>query len=154
MIQAALHPHVRHSVILPKGHHVSHLLVKHYHEKVCHQGRGMTINEICANGFWILGDSSEVSSLIFKCVNCSKFQKSNQEQKMADLLLERMETTPPFMYSGMDCFRPFYVKEGRKELKKYRLIFTRMCSRAIHKEVLDNLTTASFMNVLRCFIAI
>lgn len=66
---------------------------------------------------------------------------------MANLPLKRMESTPPFMYSGMDYFRPFYVKEVMKGLKKYRFIF-------IHREVLDNLTAASFQNVLRCFIAI
>lgn len=36
---------------------------------------------------------------------------------MSDLPRERIENTPPFTYSGMDCFGPFYVKEGRKELK-------------------------------------
>lgn len=102
----------------------------------------------------ILGCSSEVSSLIFKCIKCRKFRKCNQEQKMADLPPERMEATPPFTYSGMDCFGPFYVKDGRKELKRYGLLFTCMCSRAIHIEVLDDLSTDAFLNALRCFIAI
>nr|XP_055051225.1 uncharacterized protein LOC129437096 [Misgurnus anguillicaudatus] len=73
---------------------------------------------------------------------------------MADLPEERMEMTPPFTYCGIDCFGPFYVKEARKELKKYGLIFTCMCSRAIHIEMLDDLTTDAFINALRGFIAI
>ncbi|KAI5085315.1 hypothetical protein C0J45_23790, partial [Silurus meridionalis] len=88
--QAELHPHVKHPVILPKGHHVSRLLIKHFHEKVHHQGRGMTINEIRSNGFWILGCSSEVSSLIYKCIKCKKLRKCYQEQRMGDLPPERM----------------------------------------------------------------
>ena len=154
LTQAALHPHVKHPAILPKGHHVSRLLIKHYHEKIQHQGRGMTINELRSNGIWVLGCSSEVSSLIFNCIKCRKFRKHSQEQKMADLPHERMEATPPFVYSGMDCFGPFYVKDGRKELKRYGLLLTCMCSRAIHIEVLDDLTTDAFLNALRCFIAI
>lgn len=154
LTQATLHPHVKHPAILPKGHHVSRLLIKYYHEKVKHQGRGMTINELCSNGIWILGCSSEVSSFIFKCIKCRKFRKCNQEQKMADLPPERMEATPPFTYSGMDCFGPFHVKDGRKELKRYGLLFTCMCSRAIHIVVLDDLSTDAFLNALRCFIAI
>ncbi len=154
LTQAELHPHVKHPAILPKGHHVSRLLIKHFHEKMQHQGRGMTLNEIRSNGIWILGCSSEVSSLIYKCTKCRKLRKCNQEQKMADLPPERMETTPPFTYSGMDCFGPFYVKEGRRELKRYGLLFTCMCSRAIHLEVLDDLSTDAFLNALRCFIAI
>ncbi|KAK3508187.1 hypothetical protein QTP70_016054, partial [Hemibagrus guttatus] len=39
LTQAELHPHVKHLAILPKGHHVSRLLIKHFHEKVQHQGR-------------------------------------------------------------------------------------------------------------------
>ena len=154
LTEAALHPHVKHPLILPKGHHVSRLLIKHFHEKVLYQGRGMTINELRSNGIWILGCSSEVSSFIFRCVKCRKFRKCTQEQKMSDLPLERMEATPPFTYSGMDCFGPFYVKDGRKELKRYGVLFTCMCSRAIHIEMLDDLTSDAFLNALRCFIAL
>lgn len=154
LTKAELHPHIKHPAILPKKHHVSHLLIKHFHEKVQHQGRGMTINEIRSNGVWILGCSSEVSSFIYKCIKCRKLRKCNQEQRMADLPPERMEATAPFTYSGMDCFGPFYVKEGRRELKRYGLLFTCMCSRAVHLEVLDDLSTDAFLNALRCFISI
>ena len=65
-----------------------------------------------------------------------------------------METAPPFTYCGMDCFGPFYVKEGRKELKRYGLLLTCMCSRAVHVEMLDDMTTDAFINALRSFIAI
>lgn len=123
--RAEVHPCAKHPVILPKEHHVSRLLVKHFQERVRHQGHCLTINEICSNGFWILGCGSELSSLIYKCIKCRKLRKCNQEQMMADLPPERMETT--FTYSGMDCFGPFYVKERKKELKKYGLLFTCMC---------------------------
>ena len=154
LTRAALHPYVKHPAILPKGHHVSRLLIKHFHERICHQGRGMTMNEIRSNGIWILGRSSEVSSIIYKCVKCRKYRKCIQEQIMADLPPERLEPTPPFTYSGMDCFGPFYVKDGRKELKRYGLLFTCMCSRAVHIEVLDDLSSDAFLNALRCFISI
>lgn len=73
---------------------------------------------------------------------------------MANLPSERMETTPPFTYCGMDCFGPFYIKEGRKELKRYGLLFTCLCSRAVHIELLDDLSTDAFLNSLRAFIAL
>lgn len=154
LTRASLHPYVKHPAILPKEHHVSRLLLKHFHEKIHHQGRGMTVNEIRANGIWIVGCSSEVSSFIHKCVKCRKYRKSSQEQKMSDLPSERMEATPPFTYSGMDCFGPFYVKERRKDIKRYGLLFTCMCSRAIHIEVLEDLSMDCFLNALRCFISI
>lgn len=44
--------------------------------------------------------------------------------------------------------------EGRKELKRYGLLFTCLCSRAVHIELLDNLSTDAFLNSLRAFIAL
>nr|XP_054606831.1 uncharacterized protein LOC129166991 [Nothobranchius furzeri] len=152
--QSALHPHIKHPVILPKNSHISSLLVKHFHERIHHQGRGMTVNELRANGWWILGSSGIVSSHIFKCVKCRKYRRCTETQKMGDLPQDRMETMPPFTYTGMDCFGPIYVKEGRKEDKRYGLLLTCLCSRAIHIEMLDDMTTDAFINALRAFIAI
>ena len=73
---------------------------------------------------------------------------------MSDLPKERTEPSPPFTFVGMDCFGPIMVKNGRKEVKRYGLIFTCLCSRAIHLEMLDDLSTDIFINSLRCFIAI
>lgn len=146
LTHAALHLHVRHPAILPKDSQISNLLIKHYHEQVCHQGRAMTMNELRSNGFWILGCSKAVSSQIYKCTKYRKFRRPTEEQRMADLLQECMETIPPFTYCGMDWFGPFYIKEGRKKLKHYELLFTCMCSGAVYVEMLDDLPTDTFVN--------
>ena len=144
----------RHPVILPKAHHVTALIIDHFHKKVQHQGRGITMNEIRSNGIWVLSLSSAVSSLIHKCVKCRRQRRPLEDQKMANLPMDRVEPSPPFTYRGMDCFGPFVIKEGRREMKKYAVIFTCMNSRAVHIKVLDDMTTDAFLNVLRCFIAI
>lgn len=151
---AALHPETKHPLILPKDSHVYNLLIKHHHERVQHQGRGMTINELRSSGLWIIGCSSLVSSYIYKCTQCRKFRRGTEVQRMGDLPPERLEATPPFTYCGIDCFGPFNIKEGRKDLKRYGLLLTCLCSRAVHIEVLDDLSTDAFINSLRAFIAI
>lgn len=154
LTRAALHPHVKHPAVLPRDSHASALLVKHYHERVLHQGRGMTMNALRSSGIWILGCSKAVSSHIYKCTMCRKFRRSPQQQRMADRPEDQMETIPPFTYCGMDCFGPFYIKEGRKELKCYGLLLNCICSRAMHIEMLNDLNTDAFINALRSFIAI
>ncbi|GAA6083978.1 uncharacterized protein LOC101884906, partial [Tachysurus ichikawai] len=57
-------------------------------------------------------------------------------------------------YCGMDCFGPFHTKEGRKELKCYGLLFTCLCSRAVHIEFLDDLSADASLNSLLAFIAL
>ena len=71
---------------------------------------------------------------------------------MADLPKERIAPAPPFTYCGVDYFGPFYIREGRKELKRYGALFTCLSSRAVHIETSNSLETDSFLNVLRRFI--
>lgn len=52
----------------------------------------------------------------------------------------------------MDVFGPWYIKEGRKELKRWGIVFTCLSSRAIHLETLNTMETSSFINALRRFI--
>ncbi|CAH2247008.1 PREDICTED: uncharacterized protein LOC108889176 [Pelobates cultripes] len=42
--------------------------------------------------------------------------------------------------------------QGRKEYKRYGLIFTCFLSRAVHIEMLEDLATDSFIKALKCFI--
>ena len=152
--RAGFQYNVKHPIILPKKTHVTKLIVRYFHEKVVHQGRGFTLNAIRSNGYYIVGCTAAVSSCIFNCVVCRKFRGKTQYQKMGDLPEERMQPSPPFLYTGFDCFGPFTVKDGRKEYKRYGLIFTCMSSRAVHIEILDDLSTDAFLNGLRCFIAL
>lgn len=145
---------VKHPLILPNKSHLSLLIARHFHEKTAHQGRNLTINELRSKGFWIINCRRLVSSIINSCVKCIRMRKKPNGQQMADLPEERVEPSPPFTHCGVDVFGPFIVKEGRKEMKRYGLIFTCLALRAVHIEVLDDLTSDSFMNGLRCFAAI
>lgn len=69
---------------------------------------------------------------------------------MAELPRERVEVSAPFTHCGMDVFGPFIVKRVRKEYKRYGLILTCLSSRAVHTEMLEDLS----VNALRCFISL
>ncbi|XP_070203556.1 uncharacterized protein [Littorina saxatilis] len=139
----------KHLVVLPRDSHISLLTARSCHLRVAHQGRTSTINEIRASGYWILGMRHVVSTVIRGCVECLRLRGQPHEQMMSDLPEERVEASPPFTYCGVDCFGPFHVKDGRKEVKRYGLIVTCLASRAVHIEALDDMTTDSFINGLR-----
>ena len=136
----------KHPVLLPRDSHIIRLVMRHYHERIQHQGRGITMNELRASGYWIVGASTAVSSVISKCVKCKKLRGTVQEQRMAELPEDRVEPAPPFTNCAVDYFGPFVIKEGRKELKRYGVLFTCMASRAVHIEVADTLETDSFIS--------
>ena len=151
---SALLDNEKHPIILAPNSHLTSLLVRHLHELTAHQGRGMTVAAVRSAGYWVIGLSRIVSSLIHHCVRCRVLRRSAESQKMADLPIERLDPTPPFTYVGLDCFGPFHVKDRRKTSKKYGLIFVCMYSRAIHVELLDDLSTDCFINGFRTFIAL
>ena len=142
-----------HPAILPKTGLVNKIVIRYYYHKVRHQGGGITTNEIRASGFWIVGATSAVSSAIRRCVACRKLRGKLQEQRMAELPHDRLETVPPFTNCAVYYFGPFVIREGRKDLKRYGVLFTCMASRAVHVEVVATLETDSFINAFRRFIS-
>ena len=148
--RASLSDDMKFPIILPRNSHVTTLIVRYFHARTSHQGKTMTLNEVRSNGFWIISGSVVVSSIISSCVKCKKLRGAVQEQRMSE---DRLETAPPFTYCAVDYFGPFIVKDGRKELKRYGVLFTCMASRAIHLETSNSLDTDSFINALRRFIS-
>ena len=145
---------VKHPIILPKVGQITNLILKHYHDLTRHQGRAMTISKVRENGYYVLGVTRLVASLVYNCTVCRRLRHATQEQKMADLPCERLEPSEPFQHVAIDCFGPYHVKDRRTEVKRYGLIIVCQASRAIHLEVLDDMTTDCFINSLRCVIAI
>ncbi|KAK3103260.1 hypothetical protein FSP39_017922 [Pinctada imbricata] len=149
----------RSPILMPGEHRVSLLIVLHFHEQTHHQGRHITEGAIRNAGWWITGAKRLVSSVIFKCVNCRRGRGKFLSQKMADLPPERLKSSPPFTYVGVDCFGPWNVttrktRGGSADSKRWAVLFTCMCSRAVHIEVIEQMSTASFINALRRFYSI
>lgn len=55
MKAASISDDAKHRIILPTEGHVSWLIARCLHETANHQGRGLTLNEIRASGYWIIG---------------------------------------------------------------------------------------------------
>ena len=144
----------KHPIIIPKQSSIVKQIIRHYHVQVAHQGRTSTMSAVRSAGFWVVGLSTSVSSLIYSCTTCRKLRRPVESQKMADLPPERTEVVPPFTHVGCDVFGPFPVKDGRKHMKKYGLIITCLSSRALHIETLDDLSTDCFLQSWRCFVAL
>ena len=103
----------KHPVLLPKGHHVSKLIIRHFHEKVHHQGRQITSRAVREAGYWAIGAHHMISSLIESCVTCKKLRGAILTQHMANLPSDRLETSPPFSNIGFDVFGPWEIATRR-----------------------------------------
>ena len=141
-------------VIIPKHSHLAKLLIDHFHAKIHHLGRRSTLAAIREAGYWIISGTAATKAQITRCVTCAKLRQKPQSQKMANLPDERLQSVPPFTHVGMDVFGPYQVKDRRTTLKRYGLMFTCMYSRAVHIEMLEDLSSNSFINALRCLTAL
>lgn len=98
-----------HPILLPSKHHVTQLIIRHFHSQIRHQGRPFTEGAIRAAVFWLVGGKRAVSSVIFSCVTCRRLRGKQQEQIMSDLPKDRMCMDPPFTCVGLDVFGPWPV---------------------------------------------
>ncbi|XP_064082740.1 uncharacterized protein LOC135198761 [Macrobrachium nipponense] len=142
----------KHPILLPKKHHVTTLLIRHEHELLAHSGRNHVLSNL-RQKYWIINANATVRNVLFHCVTCRKLKDPALSQKMADLPADRLEPSPPSSNAGIDLFGPYYIKEGRNELKRYGVIFTCLVSRSIHIETANTLQSDSFINALRRFVS-
>ena len=142
----------RFPVIIPRKTIYAKRLIEWHHKRIEHRGKHSTIGELREAGYWVVNSSKEVGAVVFRCVRCRWLRGKLQEQKMADLPSSRISIEPPFTFCGVDLFGPIKIKEGRKCLKRYGVLFTCLSMRAIHLEIASTLETDSFIMTLRRFI--
>ena len=157
--RASLSNEDSHPLIVPSSHHVSSLLIKHYHEKVQHQGRHFTLGLIRSIRFWRVGSKRAVNSAINNYIKCKRLRGRQQTQKMVDLLIDRLTPAPPFSFVGLDVFGPWLVsarrtRGGMANNKRWAVLFTCLTTRAIHIEVIESMDASCLINALRKFLAL
>ena len=148
-----------HPIILPAKSHVSLLVVRMCHEEVQHQGRLITEGAVRSAGFWITGVKRLISSMVYQCVKCKKLRGRELHQVMAPLPPDRLITTPPFTNVGIDVFGPWQVitrktRGGQANNKRWAVLFSCLTTRAVHIEVIEEMSTSSFLNALRRLVAL
>ena len=142
----------KHPIILPYRHQATDLIISQHHQETGHLGQEYVLSSL-HQFYWIIKGRSAVRRVISSCFQCKKLGAVRGEQLMADLPKERlMSGDPPFTNVGVDYFGPFYVRQGRSNVKRYGCLFTCLVVRAVHIEVVNSLDTDSFINALRRFI--
>ena len=138
--------------VLPKGHQMVDLLLKHLHAKRAHCGFKSLIYE-SRKRFWIVGVRKMAKQVTSKCVTCKKLRRKPMGQLMGQLPKVRVAAGfPAFSSTALDMFGPFQVKVGCKSLKEaHVIIFTCMTTRAIRLELVTDKSTDTFLMAFHRF---
>jgi hypothetical protein len=143
----------RNPAILPNQHPLVDLLIQHMHEKNFHMGEESTIADL-REVAWIVDIRAAVRRIKRHCQLCKILSAIPVAPIMGEFPTSRLEFgVRPFTHSGMDGFGPFDVKFGRGTVKRYGLIFTCLTYRAVHLEMLRDMSTDQCIKSIRRFLA-
>ena len=135
---------------MPKDDENVEALIEHTHRCNGHSGTEY-IRNILRGEFCILSDAQTVRKVIGRCMVCKKNFKKPASQKMAGLPKFRLEEGTAFDCSGTDLFGPFQTSRGRASVKVWVVIFTCLKVRAVHFELVESISTSSFLMALSRF---
>ena len=144
----------KYPIILPKGHSLTQLIVLDCHSKVHHMRVRATLAELRSR-FWITKGRQFVKKILKQCFRCRFMDcKPFNDPPTAALPDFRVTEAPPFSTTGIDFAGPLFVKtKGSEMVKSYIVLFTCFITRAVHLELVLDLTTITFVSSLRRFCA-
>ncbi|XP_063619660.1 uncharacterized protein LOC134792321 [Cydia splendana] len=138
----------KHPIILPHHHHVSRMLIDEAHLQTLHGGIRLTI-AFLRQKYWILGLKRMTKANIRNCVRCIRYKAATASQKMGQLPEPRVTPSQTFSHTGVDMAGPIQVRttkgRGNKATKGYIAVFVCLATKAIHLELVGDLSTESFI---------
>lgn len=146
----------KHPIVLSKISHLSGLLIDYYHKSYLHAGPRV-LQFLIQQKFWILSARSKIKSLLSKCITCTKLKASFTPPLMGNLPSTRVTPRRPFSCVGIDLGGPFSLRDhkrrGAKCTKAYICLFVCMTTKAIHLELVSDLSTDAFIAALDRFVS-
>lgn len=155
---SALQHDAKHSLLLSQRSRLIELIIKHEHEKSMHAGVEATLAAVRLR-YWPIKARGTIKKILRQCIVCFKSKPRMSEQLMGNLPAHRVTYTyyaRPFSTTGVDFCGPIYIREGKrknsKHIKAYVAVFVCMIIKAVHFEVVSDLTTDVFLNAFKRFV--
>ena len=149
----ALETDMIHPIILDPHHPITKLVIKDFDQTLLHPGPERVLAEL-RRKFWILRGREAIRRLQHECRECQRWRAKPDVPQMADLPPARLRLfKPPFYSTGVDCFGPYQVRIGRRQEKRWGIVYKCMTTRCIHLDLLESMDSDAFLMSLRRFIA-
>lgn len=148
-------PHdTKHPIILSGKSHLAYLIVDQIHQRTLHGGPLLMLNVIRCT-YWITKVKLLVKSHVRRCVKCVRQAPQLVSQLMGNLPSCRVTVAKPFSNSGVDFAGPVFLKSSKlrtaRTVKAYIALFICTATKAIHLELVSELTTSAFIAAFKRF---
>ena len=146
----------KHPVLLPKTSWFTKLLIRDAHQNTLHGG----VNETLANirkRFWIPKVRQAIKSCIRQCTICLRYDsRPCKYPGPPPLPEERVRETKPFEVVGIDFTGAIQLQHPSTEstsdnVKVYVCLFTCATTRAVHLELVTDMSANAFIRAFRRF---
>lgn len=144
----------KHPIILPNKHHLTNLIIRDTHYKNLHAG-AQAVLTIIRNNYWPISGKEAIRRVLRSCIVCFRAKPITAKQLMSNLPAVRVtQQSRAFLHTGVDYAGPFTIKISQnKTSKAYLSIFICLVTKAVHFELVSDLSTASFLNAMKRFFA-
>ncbi|XP_062534520.1 uncharacterized protein LOC134203653 [Armigeres subalbatus] len=144
----------KHPVVLPARHLLTRMILRHFHERLLHAGPQLLLGTVRLR-FWPLGGRNVAREVVHQCIKCFRTKPTTMQQFMGELPSPRVSVSRPFMKTGVDYFGPVYIRSAprRAAVKAYVSVFVCFCTKAIHLELVSDLSTDRFLQALQRFVS-
>ena len=140
-------------ILLPRNSHLTKLIVENSHKLTLHAGVGDTLAHI-RQRYWIPRGRQTVKSILKDCIHCKRYDRGMMQYPGPPVLpADRVAEGRPFEVCGVDYTGAITLTGDGVSSKHYICLFTCAKIRAIHLEVVDDLTSEGFINAFRRFAA-
>jgi hypothetical protein len=154
--QSNLQEGQKHPVVLSKQSGLNNMLIDYYHRSYLHAGP-RALQFLIQQRYWIISARCRIRSRLSKCLVCAKLKTTSVTPLMGNLPPNRVNPSRPFSCVGIDFGGPFLLKEhkrrGAKITKSYICLFVCMSTKAVHLEVVSDLSTDAFLASLDRFVS-
>jgi Integrase zinc binding domain len=143
----------KHPIFLKKGYFLT-LIIRDAHQRTLHGGVELTTGIIRQN-YWSVNLKRCVTNELTECMTCKKHKQKLTQQIMGDLPEQRSRPSRPFTHTGVDYAGPITLRmgvRGQKMIKGYIAIFICMATKAIHIEMVSDLTSKAFIAAFKRFV--
>ncbi|XP_035212566.1 uncharacterized protein LOC118186569 [Stegodyphus dumicola] len=109
--------------------------------------------------YWIIGARAIIRDFVRKCIKCFRIRASidHTNQLMSDLPSIHVSLVPVFLRYGVDYAASFQIKANKKRcsrsFKAYIALFVGFSTRAIHLDLVTDLSADAFIAALKSFIS-
>ncbi|XP_012145356.2 uncharacterized protein LOC105663061 [Megachile rotundata] len=146
----------KHPILLPKNHPITVLIIRNAHLEGHHLGINSTLYNI-RQRYWLIDGKNTVRKIVRQCVRCFRINPPVTKYIMGNLPATRISESRPFTNCGIDYCGPFFIKErrvrNRSRVKIYVAVFICFSTKAVHLEVVSDMTTEAFIAAFKRFIA-